>query len=369
MENIAEGRLFRLRERMAATATDLVALGPSSHLRWLLELDPHGDERPVMALVTANHIGVLMPSLNAASSRKQCDVDFYEWSDDVGPKAALEKLLLDGDSLRPELSVVLDETMRADFAFLLLERLENPVHRFTQDTIGELRSQKDEHEYLALKECARLNDGAFKAAFAALRNGVTEAEIRDVAVDFYLANGAVPEFCIVAFGENSAFPHHHTGNDVLEPEMAVLIDSGCRLNGYPSDMTRCAWYGQHNKEFEDIATIVEQAAKSALVASRPGTPCCEVDHAARHVIVKAGYGDAFLHRTGHGLGVDVHEPPYITASSKNLLTVGNVFSIEPGIYLGGKFGVRLEDVVILRSDRAEVLSELPLGVLQIDERS
>ena len=369
MGNYFEKRLSDLRQRMAATKTDLVAIGPGSHLRWLLGLDPHGDERPVMALVTANHIGVLMPSLNAASSRLHCDVDFYEWSDDVGPKTALQNLLRDGGAIYPKMTVVLDETMRTDFAFLLLESLENPVYRFTQDTIGILRSQKDEHEYLALKDCARLNDGAFKAAFAALRNGVTEAEIRDVLVDFYVANGAKSEFCIVAFGENSTFPHYHTGNDILRPNMAVLIDSGCRLNGYPSDMTRCAWYGQPNKEFEEIASIVERAAHLAREASQPGTPCCDVDHAARNVIEEAGYGHAFLHRTGHGLGIDVHEPPYITASSKSILTVGNVFSIEPGIYLEGKFGVRLEDIVFLKSDCAEVLSELPLGVVQIHEKN
>ena len=354
---------------MTETATDLVAVGPSSHLRWLLGLDPHGDERPVMALVTANHIGVLMPSLNAASSRQHCDVDFYAWSDKEGPKTALQNLLRDGGSLRPGLRVVLDETMRSDFAFLLLENLQTPVHRFTQDTIGKLRAQKDEQEFLALKECARLNDGAFEAAFAALRTGVTEAEIRDVAVEFYLSNGAEPEFCIVAFGENSAFPHHHTGNKVLQPEMAVLIDSGCRLNGYPSDMTRCAWYGLPNQEFENVAATVERAARSALETSRPGTPCCEVDRAARSVIEDAGYGDLFLHRTGHGLGIDVHEPPYLTESSQSALSIGNVFSIEPGIYVNGKFGVRLEDIVIQRLDYAEVLSELPLGVSLVHPRS
>lgn len=365
MTNQTEQRLSRLRQRMKDTNTDLVALGPSSHMQWLLGLNPHGDERPVMAIVTADHIGVLMPLLNVESSRAQCDVPFFEWSDDEGPKEALRNLLKAGDAGRSNLRIVIDETMRADFAFLLLDHLNAPKHRFTQDTIGALRAEKDDYEYQALKACAHVNDGAFEAAFAALRNGVSESEIRDVIVNHYKDNGAQPEFCIVAFGANSAYPHHHTGEDILGPNMAVLIDSGCRLNGYPSDMTRCAWYGQPNEKYSEIGRVVQNAAEAALAVSKPDVACKAVDQAARQVISNAGYAENFTHRTGHGLGIDVHEPPYLTATSGNPLVAANVFSIEPGIYLDGKFGVRLEDIVFLHSDSAEVLSELPIEIQTI----
>ena len=370
MSDIVENRLARLRQRMVETNTDLVAVGPGSHMYWLLGLNPHGDERPVMAIVTADHVGVLMPLLNAEASRAQCgSVPFYEWSDADGPLAALTQLLSEANAKRPGLNIVLDEMMRTDFSFLLLDQLDAPIHRFTLDTVGLLRAEKDAEERQLLKDSAVLNDGAFEKAFAALRTGISEVEVRDIIIDHYLANGAQPEFCIVAFGKNSAYPHHHTGTDTLQPDMAVLIDSGCRLRGYPSDMTRCAWYGNaRNEQFEQVAGIVEQAVQSAQAAALPGVLCSDVDKAAREVIKDAGYGPEFLHRTGHGLGVDVHEPPYIAANYPEPLRPGNVFSVEPGIYLKDAFGIRLEDVAFLHSEGVEFLSELPRTVRLLPEK-
>ncbi|KIN61160.1 putative metallopeptidase, family M24 [Sulfitobacter noctilucae] len=370
MTNTTENRLARLRQRMADTGTDLVAVGPSSHMQWLLGLNPHGDERPVMALVTADQAGVLMPKLNADAARAQCNsVPFYEWSDTEGPLDALTALLDKLDVKRLGISVVLDETMRADFAFLLLEQLDAPKHRFTEDTVGQLRAAKDADEHKLLRDCARLNDAAFELAFASLRTGMSENDVKTIIVDHYRAHGAEPAFCIVGFGSNSAFPHHHTGGDVLAPEMAVLIDAGCRLNGYPSDMTRCAWYGDTpDPEFTKVAGVVEEAVQAALSAAKPGAACSAIDTAARDVIKAAGYGAAFLHRTGHGLGVDVHEPPYMMASNDQPLAAGNVFSIEPGVYLTDGFGIRLEDIVHLGSDGPEILSGLSRRVAQIAPR-
>lgn len=367
MSDIVENRLTRLRERMADTKTDLVAVGPGSHMQWLLGLNPHGDERPVMAIVTAKHVGVLMPLLNAEASRAQCgDVPFYEWSDAEGPLGALTQLLTEANAKRPGLSIVLDEMMRTDFSFLLLDQLDAPTHRFTLDTVGLLRAEKDAEECQLLKDCALLNDAAFERAFGALRTGMTELEVRDIIIDHYMANGAQPAFCIVAFGKNSAYPHHHTSTDTLQPEMPVLIDAGCRLQGYPSDMTRCAWYGETpTARFDEVTGIVEQAVQSAESAALPGALCSEVDKAARTVIEDAGYGPEFLHRTGHGLGVDVHEPPYIAANYPEPLRVGNVFSIEPGVYLNEEFGIRLEDVAFLHPNGVEFLSEMPRSVRRL----
>ncbi|GAA6177762.1 M24 family metallopeptidase [Sulfitobacter pacificus] len=370
MTDITDNRLARLRQRMADTGTDLVAVGPSSHMQWLLGLNPHGDERPVMALVTADQVGVLMPKLNADAARAQCNsVPFYEWSDTEGPLDALIALLTKLDIKRPGISVVLDEQMRADFAFLLIDQLEAPTRRFTQDTVGQLRAEKDADELKLLRDCARLNDAAFELAFASLRTGMSESDVKNIIVDHYRTHGAEPAFCIVGFGSNSAFPHHHTGQDVLQPEMAVLIDAGCRLNGYPSDMTRCAWYGNApDPKFTQIAGVVEDAVQAAMSAAEPGAACSAIDGAARSVIKTAGYGAAFPHRTGHGLGVDVHEPPYMMASNDQALATGNVFSIEPGIYLTDAFGIRLEDIVHLGPDGPEVLSGLSRQVLQIAPR-
>ena len=138
-----------------------------------------------------------------------------------------------------------------------------------------------------------------------------------------------------------------------------MMDIGGGLGGYSSDITRVAVLGTPPEEFEEIHAVVERAVQAAIAAARPGATAKDVDAAARGVITEAGYGEHFLHRTGHGLGIEVHEPPYLTSTSETPLEPGMVFSIEPGIYLQGRFGVRLEDIVILREDGPEILSELP----------
>jgi Xaa-Pro dipeptidase len=358
-------RLTRLRARMAETGTDLCAIGPTSHMRWLLGLDPHGDERPVMLLVSPDHAGLLIPGLNADSARQATDVPFHTWTDADGPDAALAGLL-DACGVRSGLHVAIDEAMRADFALRLIDAL--PPHRrsLTQDTVGALRLRKDDAEIAALRASARINDRAAMAGFAALRDGVTELDVQAAIHAVYKAEGATPLFTIVAFGPNSAFPHHHTGPTVLARDMAVLIDTGCLLKGYPSDMTRCGWFGTPDAAFLRVARIVEDAVQAAMAAVGPGVRARDIDRAARGVIADAGQRECFLHRTGHGLGIDIHEPPWITATSDSIIEDGNVFSIEPGIYLPGRFGIRLEDIVVVSGTGAEVLSGLPRTLILRD---
>lgn len=351
-------RMARLRARMQETATDLVAVGPTSHMTWLAGLSPHGDERPVMILVGPKGAAMLIPALNVDSQRGLTDLDFFPWSDEEGPKAALAAALSAIGATGRGLSVALDETMRADFALLVLDALASPRHKFLADTVAALRARKDADEYAALKANALINDNAMRAAYAALRPGITELELAEVIRASYAAQGAGTEFLSVCFGANGAFPHHHTGSTVLEAGTAVLIDIGSRSAGYPSDMTRVAHMGQPTPEFVEVHGIVERAVQAGIAAARPGALARDVDKAARDVIAAAGFGDRFLHRTGHGVGIDIHEGPYITATSDTVLEEGMVFSIEPGIYLPGRFGLRLEEVVILRADGAEVLSEL-----------
>ena len=357
-------RLANLRTRMSETGTDLVALGPSSHMLWLADLSPHGDERPVMLLVSQAFAGFLMPALNVDSARQHTELPFFPWTDADGPDRALAELLA-ATGIPANPSVVLDETMRADFALLLLDALPGATRRFTGDTVGWLRARKDDGEYARLKQSALLNDQAMEAGFAALREGITELEVATAIREFYRDNGATTEFCSVCFGPNGAFPHHHTGGTRLKRGDAVLIDTGGRIDGYPSDMTRVGWFGSEPEGFAEIHAILDRAVEAAIAAARPGALAREVDQAARDVITAAGYGPNFLHRTGHGLGLDIHEPPYITATSDTVLDEGMVFSIEPGIYLAGRFGLRLEEIVIIRGGRAEVLSAMPRSAVVV----
>ena len=355
-------RLMALRQRMNDTGTGLVAIAPGSHMDWVVGFHPHPDERPCLLLVGREKETFLMPALNAEGTRAFTDIGFHTWADDEGPVEALQAALAAIGAETPGL-VALDETMRADFALLLIDALPAGTRRdFTPATLGGLRMRKDSEEYAKLKMNAGIADRAMQAAFSAVKPGMTEKDLAAEIRAHFSSEGASPQFWIVGAGGNGAFPHHSASDRVIEEGDAVVIDIGGRKQGFPSDITRMAVIGLSPEGYGEIHTIVEKAVQAALKAARPGVPARDVDAAARKVITDAGYGDHFVHRTGHGMGIDGHEPPYITATSDTVLEEGMVFSIEPGIYLPGRFGIRLEDIVILRENGPEILSSLPRTV-------
>ena len=350
-------KINSVRDRMRDNNVDLVALGPGTHMNWLLGFNPYPDERPCMLLIGKQKEAFLMPSVNEEGMRSKTDIPMRCWNDENGPDKALsEAIEFTGSSDAKHIAI--DEAMRSHFALILLESLSNPSYEFTNSTVGALRMRKDDNEYSNLKENALIDDRAMQAGFAAIKEGVTEIEIGEAINKHFISEGAKPQFCIVGSGPNGAFPHHHTGDRKIQNGDVVLIDIGGRKGTFPSDMTRMSVLGEPPQEYHEVHSIVERAVQAAMKAAKPGVMAKEVDAAARGVITEAGYGDYFVHRTGHGLGIDIHEPPYITATSEVVLDEGMVFSIEPGIYLQGRFGVRLEEIVILRSDGPEILSEL-----------
>jgi len=350
-------KINSLRDRMKDNNVDLVVLGPGTHMRWLLGFNTHSDERPCMLLIGKEKEAFLMPSVNAEDARKRSDIAINSWKDDDGPDQALKEALVDiGENAAKHIAI--DEAMRSHFALIVIEALPNPTYEFTGSTIGALRMRKDHTEYINLKENALIDDRAMQAGFAAIKEGITELEIGEAINNHFISEGAKPQFCIVGSGPNGAFPHHHTGDRKVEYGDAVLIDIGGRKGTFPSDMTRMSVLGEPPEGYLEIHAIVERAVQAAMATARPGVMAKEVDAAARDVITEAGYGEFFVHRLGHGLGIDIHEPPYITATSEVILDEGMVFSIEPGIYLQGRFGVRLEEIVILRANGPEILSEL-----------
>ena len=351
-------KVAALRAKMAEQDVDLVALGPGAHLEWLTGMHPHADERPLIFCLTADHAAILMPALESESARRQTDLPFYEWSDADGPLRALEEVL-EAVGASGARSIVLDETMRADHAALVQDRLMNARRQFCETTVSALRARKSAEEYAILKSNAVIADTAMQAAWTAMRPGMTEVEVADIARACFAENGAKPLFSIIGAGGNGAMPHHQTGTTVLQEGQAVVMDIGGGRDGFSSDITRMAVMGQAPKGYAEVHAIVEAAVQAALEAARPGVRAHVIDDAARTVITEAGFGEFFMHRTGHGMGIEGHEPPYISASSQTVLDEGMVFSIEPGIYLPGRFGIRLEDIVILRADGPEILSDLP----------
>lgn len=351
-------RLAALRQKMREAGTDLVAVGPGSHMEWLVGIRLLADERPCLLLVTQRAESLLVPALNAEEVRKKSAIAVFPWSDDKGADAALSAALsvIGAEQVT---SVALDETMRTDFALLLLNCLPTGVKTsFASATVGFLRMLKDAGEIAALKESAAVADRAVIAAFEAIRPGIREKDLAAVVRAEFDRQGATPAFWMVGSGVNGSFPHHTTSDRRLQAGDAIVIDIGARMGGFPSDITRMAFLGRPSAKYLEVHAIVERAVQAALAAARPGVPAKAVDEAARKVITDAGYGDYFVHRTGHGLGIDIHEPPFITGSNEMRLQEGNVFSIEPGIYLPGEFGVRLEEIVVLRATGPEIFSNL-----------
>ena len=354
-------KIEKLRVIMREKDIDLIVLAPGANLNWLLNFNPHADERPLLFFLTHSGSAFLMPELEAESARQHTNIKFYNWSDASGPLKSIDCLLndLNGFSSR---TIVIDDTMRADHAGIVQDKLLNSNRLFTASTIGALRIQKDATEQHILRSNANQADNAMEMAWTEIKAGMTEEEIASVIQKSFSDQGALPQFSIVASGSNSAFPHHQTGSRELKEGDVIVIDLGGKFEGYASDITRMACVGYPPKDYSLVHQIVEDAVCSALSAAKPGQVAKNVDKAARDVIEKAGFGKYFVHRTGHGLGSEIHEPPFITSTSETILEPGMVFSIEPGIYMPDKFGIRLEEIVILKEDGPEVLSKLSRGL-------
>lgn len=350
-----ETRLASLRAAMTEARVDLTILGPGLHMHWVLGWHPHPDERLTLLLVGRNDARFVVPAVNATQVEAHARIPLDHWDDADGPGTALDAALANFGKVG---SVAIDEGMRAEFALEVMDRLAGAARSYAAGTVGALRMRKDETEIAAIRASARIADTAMRSGFAALRPGMTETQAAAFIRRAFEEAGATVAFSLVAGGPNGAHPHHATGDRMLEVGDAVVMDIGAMHGGFPSDMTRMAAIGQVPEGYAEVHAVVEAALVAAMAAARPGALARDVDSAARNVIAAAGYGEYFVHRTGHGLGLEVHEPPYLTSTSDTVLEEGMVFSIEPGIYLPGRFGIRLEEIVVLREGGPEVLSGL-----------
>lgn len=208
---------------------------------------------------------------------------------------------------------------------------------------------KSASEIAKMRKAAAITDDVFDAVVAALREGVTEKEIADLvlAETLRLGGSGVSFDTIVAFGESGAEPHHVPTDKRLEKGMLVTVDMGTVFEGYDSDFTRTVAFGEPTDEQREIYSVVLEAQRRALAAVADGVSCREVDAAARGYISECGYGDKYIHGTGHGVGTEIHESPTLNAASGEVLAAGQVVTVEPGIYIAGRMGVRIEDMVLV----------------------
>jgi len=228
--------------------------------------------------------------------------------------------------------------------------------------LAEQRMAKDAEEIRIMQRAADLADAVMANVESNLKPGVTELEVVAAAQDFIKSQGARMSFITVIAGERSALPHASTSARPIELGDSVVVDLGCLVEGYSSDITRSFVVGNIDPEIEKIGQIVLEANRLAREAVRPGVTAQFVDSAARDYIVSQGYGKYFTHRTGHGLGLEVHEEPYIVGGSNFELQVGHTFTIEPGIYLPGKGGVRIEDDVYVVAGGGVSFTKYPRAV-------
>jgi Xaa-Pro aminopeptidase len=226
---------------------------------------------------------------------------------------------------------------------------------------------KDPAEIDLLRRAGVIADGVAARLATHRFTGETELQVSQMVGEMVKAGGnESADFAIVGSGPNGASPHHDPGDRRIDSGDPIVIDFGGRYHGYSSDTTRMFHVGKPSRRYLEVHAVVLDAQQAAVDAVRPGVSAESVDAAARRVISEAGYGDYFVHRTGHGIGMDTHEDPYIVAGNTQLLEPGMVFSIEPGIYLPGEFGVRIEDIVVCTGDGAERLNNSPREVVIVD---
>ena len=351
-------RLGDLQARMAQQGVDLVAIAPTANMRYLTGFTPLMDERFCALLVGVDSTRLLVPEVNADQVEAHTGMSAVRWSDADGPQQVLAEAL-DGLGIEAGTVLAADDCMRADSLLLLQDMVKPKQSVAAGNLMTPLRIQKSDMEIEIMARSATLADAALMAGADACRPGVTERQVGDTIARYFLEHGAeAVDFMIVASGPNSAFPHHETGDRLLEAGDTIIIDIGATLGGYKSDITRVVHLGKPPVEATEAYDAVLEANQRGRQAAVSGAHAYEVDRAARDTLVQAGLGAYFTHRTGHGLGLEIHEPPWITAKSQTKLEPGMVFSVEPGVYIPGKFGIRIEDIITVTEGESRNLTGL-----------
>jgi Xaa-Pro aminopeptidase len=343
-------RIARARRRMAELGVDVLLLSVGPDLPYLTGYEAMPLERLTMLVLPRDgDAALVVPTLEAPRVDERPDLFAVEtWNETDDPVELVARL-----AHSPKVAAIGDRTW-ARFLVDLYATMPVTTFRRGSEVMGPLRARKDAAEVAALR---RAGAAADRVATQLQRGdiplvGCTEAEVsRDIGRRLVAEGHARVNFAIVAAGENAASPHHEPGDRVIKAGEVVLCDFGGTMPidgiGYCSDITRCVWTGgEPRSQFRDLYAVLLEAQRAAVAAATLGTPCEDVDGVARRIITEGGYGPRFIHRTGHGIGIEEHEDPYIVGGNCEALAPGHAFSIEPGIYEPGRWGARIEDIVV-----------------------
>jgi len=357
-------RLERLYAALQTHGLDAVALGPGASLTYLTGLHFHVMERPVVMFFAPDHDpAIVLPELETPklSSLAFATQPFAYGENpavwDAAFRAVTASLGLDGKKVGLE-----PRGLRLlEYRYLKAGAPEAAYPDATR-ALASLRVHKGPDEISKIRVAVRIAQDALEATIPLIKVGATERELANELVGQLLRHGSEPEMPfspIVSAGPNSANPHASPTDRKLQLGDLLVVDWGATYEGYMSDLTRTFAVGEVDAEYHKIFQIVKESNAAGCAAGKPGLPCAEVDKAARAIIERAGYGQYFTHRTGHGLGMEAHEEPYMRSDNMELLEPGMVYTVEPGIYLPERNGVRIEDNLVATQTGVESLSDMP----------
>ena len=362
-------RLDRARDAAANANTDALLIAPGSDLRYLIGQAGGSFERLTTLVVPAGDAppALVLPKLEAPGyadvPMDELRIEVVTWVDGEDPYRLVS------DRLGTPGRVAVSDTMVALHVLALRGALGSAEQTLAGPVVRELRMRKDEAEIAALRKAGAAIDRVHARMGEWLRPGRTEAEVgADIAAAIVEEGHTGAEFVIVGSGANGASPHHDVSDRVIERGDVVVVDIGGPIpEGYNSDSTRTYALGSpKGSDVEDTYAVLLAAQRAAVEIVRPGVTAAQIDGAARNVIADAGFGEFFIHRTGHGIGLDVHEEPYIMGGNDLPVEEGMAFSIEPGIYQAGRWGARIEDIVVVTADGVEPLNNRPHELVVLD---
>jgi Xaa-Pro dipeptidase len=348
---------------MKAQGLDAIALNPGPSLYYLTGLSFHMMERPVIALFTPDqHPCLVLPELERAKAEAAPGLELISYGEEEESRREALARACASRGLPGKRIGVEPLRFRVYELRLLEQACPGSPLASADGALAPLRQAKDEGEVAAIRHAVAIAEAAMAATLPLIRAGMREHELASELTMQLLRAGSDPELPfspIVASGPNSALPHAVPGDREISAGDLLILDWGATYRGYISDLTRTFAVGEIEAELARIHEIVQQSNSAGRWAVMPEGTCGGVDQAARAVIAASGYGEFFIHRTGHGIGLEPHEPPYIRGDSAERLAPGMVFTVEPGIYLPGRGGVRLEDNVLVTAEGGESLTTFP----------